>query len=257
MVQTQKKAVVVSQALVTLARYTTCRLSKEPLALPVVGCVLGNLYNKSAIIELLLGQREDPENNCIHITSLSMVTVLNLTQEIVQNESTIVGNFKETSVLSRFCCPITRKQMNGNLRFVFLTCGCVVAESVTLEMKDLKECVVCSKKITGVATLINPVFPLDLENAKNNLADQIMTRKAGKKGKAAKVTSGVSKKRVTVELLPTINMKLPNMESVEKAVRLENATISAMYYKKDAMGHAIEKKNNWLSKGTHNRYSAC
>ncbi|KAJ7231458.1 Rtf2 RING-finger-domain-containing protein [Mycena haematopus] len=83
------------------ARWNFCALSKRRLQEPVVSCALGKLYNKDAVIEFLLDRDAygDGENICGHIRSLKR---------------------------PQFVCPLTLKEMNGTMPFVYLRpCGCV------------------------------------------------------------------------------------------------------------------------------------
>jgi hypothetical protein len=67
-------------------------------------------------------------------------------------------------MVSRFVCPITLKEMNGKLKFVYLnTCGCVFSE------QGLKE--VPSSTCIQVRLITNDIFCLDILFVNSILAD--------------------------------------------------------------------------------------
>ncbi len=73
MVKTQQKAPVADAAIQLLARWFSCALSNEMLREPIVACGLGRLYNKEAVLELLVsGRQADPST--AHIKSLKVRT---------------------------------------------------------------------------------------------------------------------------------------------------------------------------------------
>ena len=57
------------------ARWSTCKLSKEELKEPICGCLLGNLYNKSSILEYLIDKSAFGDGDILvsHIKSLKVI----------------------------------------------------------------------------------------------------------------------------------------------------------------------------------------
>jgi hypothetical protein len=105
----------------------------------------------------------DADVICAHIRSLKDVITLNLTPNPEfrldeqngtgdQKHSTVHAKEKqvtvmggdETVVKAQFICPITRREMNGQHRFVFSRrCGCVVSEQAIKKIEE-RQCLVVS-----------------------------------------------------------------------------------------------------------------
>lgn len=140
-------------------RWAFCALSKQPLRQPVVSCPLGKLYNKEAVISYLL----NPPSTSIestpfgsdgvlvasHIRSLKDVTTLRLTPNPSLDDAhdpesstttparaTTVGGSTESHEAAPFVCPISLREMNGSIKFVYRTpCGCVMSDVALKEMR--------------------------------------------------------------------------------------------------------------------------
>ncbi|BGP41131.1 Replication termination factor 2 [Rhodotorula kratochvilovae] len=126
-----------------------CALSKLPLAPPVVACPLGRMYNKDALISHLLAPTlaqspfgADGQQVAGHIRSLKDVVTLHLTPN--PSLSPVGGSSSSdapTAALlgqgeadrgppAAFVCPISLREMNGSVRFVFRRpCGCVLSDA--------------------------------------------------------------------------------------------------------------------------------
>nr|CAG8597809.1 6484_t:CDS:2 [Entrophospora candida] len=129
LVKEKQKEVRPDQNALTIAIWFFCALSKRPLQEPVVSCALGKLYNKDAIIEYLLNNSAygDGDTICSHINSLKDVVTLKLTTNLIYKENP--NSHSDQGMTSKFVCPITMKEMNGKLKFVYLnTCGCTFSE---------------------------------------------------------------------------------------------------------------------------------
>ncbi len=117
-----------------LARWTTCRLSGERLASPVVADELGFLFNKDAVVAALVTKSLPPE--LAHISSLRHLIDLRLarnTNYSGQNAASVAdyqpGNGAE------WCCPVTGLELNGRYRFAVLRgSGHVVSEKALKEV---------------------------------------------------------------------------------------------------------------------------
>ncbi|THH10572.1 hypothetical protein EW145_g1227 [Phellinidium pouzarii] len=107
------------------ARWFYCALSKRPLQEPIVSCALGKLYNKDALLEYLLDKSAygDGDEICGHVKSLKDVKTLKLTPN-----PTPANPDSSSTERPQFVCPLTLKEMNGGVPFVYIaTCGCVVS----------------------------------------------------------------------------------------------------------------------------------
>eukprot|EP00187_Rhodella_violacea_P004527 CAMPEP_0174891556 /NCGR_PEP_ID=MMETSP0167-20121228/6618_1 /TAXON_ID=38298 /ORGANISM="Rhodella maculata, Strain CCMP736" /LENGTH=204 /DNA_ID=CAMNT_0016129783 /DNA_START=99 /DNA_END=710 /DNA_ORIENTATION=+ len=125
-------------------QWTSCALSRAPLAAPVAACRLGRLYNKPALLTALLARKSDPPlaiDPIAHVRNLRDVVDCNV--QFVPDSSPPVLR-----------CPVTLKDAHGGTRFVVLwPCGCVVAEAAVRRAgarggeDGLGECVVCGKEV--------------------------------------------------------------------------------------------------------------
>lgn len=140
---------------------------QQPLQQPVVSCPLGRLYNKEAVIAYLLNPPTSAESQTPfgsdgqlvagHIRSLKDVVTLSLTPNpnLDSNDShdgnggnggggggdqTLIGAANERDPPAPFVCPISLREMNGAVKFVYRKpCGCVVADSALREMRKSLE----------------------------------------------------------------------------------------------------------------------
>jgi hypothetical protein len=192
LVKEKQKEARPDQNAVLIATWFFCALSKRLLQDPVVACRLGKLYNKDAVLEYLLNKQAygDGDKICSHINSLRDVKTLKVTPNPSFKKASGSAANTEQSMTSRFICPISMKEMNGKVKFVYLdTCGCVFSEQGLKQVPN-GTCVQCSKpyKPEDVRT-INPA-PEELERLKNELAEK--TRSKGKK-KQKKADKGKAK----------------------------------------------------------------
>ncbi|KAM1089732.1 hypothetical protein ACFX1X_017730 [Malus domestica] len=118
-----------------LSKWLNCALSNEPLKEPCVMDFLGNVFNKEALVEALLGKKVPKAFG--HIKGLKDMISIHLTP--------ITGaEFNRQSVAGpRFQCPITGVEFNGKCKFVGLrTCGHVLSSKALKEIKS-STCLVC------------------------------------------------------------------------------------------------------------------
>ncbi|EXX71425.1 DUF602-domain-containing protein [Rhizophagus irregularis] len=184
LVKEKKKEVRPDQNAMKIATWFYCALSKKLLQDPVVACALGKLYNKDAIIEYLLNKNAygDGDIICSHISNLKDVKPLKLAANPAFKETTgaSIAHFDQ-GMVSRFVCPITLKEMNGKLKFVYLnTCGCVFSEQGLKEVPS-STCIQCGKpfKQDDIITL-NP-SPAEQEKLKIALEERKTKAKEKKK----------------------------------------------------------------------------
>ncbi|KAF2310445.1 hypothetical protein GH714_010339 [Hevea brasiliensis] len=104
-----------------LSKWLNCALSNEPLTQPCVIDRLGNIFNKEALVEALIGKKLPKEFGYIK----GLKDMLNIKLEPIPGEE---------SNNARFHCPITGLEFNGKYKFFALkNCGHV------LSAKALKE----------------------------------------------------------------------------------------------------------------------
>jgi hypothetical protein len=250
-----------------VAKYTLCSISKTPLQAPIVACYYGKLYNKDAILELLIDRDSfgDADILCPHIKSLKDIVTLNLElnpQGTKPVKSIVANDFQDNQTVFPFICPITKKEMNGHSKFIFLqSCGCVVSE---LALKTIKtnECLVCNLRFEPEdVIIINPITEKDIKVA-NDRIDMRLSKK--KKRKVQKLdpkkrktnqepallgSSDEEKKLKKSKRQKGINMVMPDMSTVHGATSSLSDAVSKLY-KRD--GEKV--KETWMTKGTFNRY---
>lgn len=117
-------------------RMTTCAISQGPLKQPIVGCKLGRLYNKDAVIEKLLKKQMPPHSR--HIRALK--DVVDISAKYSKDEE------------PRLFCEISMQDLNNGItKASFLwECGCLIASKAIKESASLKkgtgnECPRCGK----------------------------------------------------------------------------------------------------------------
>ncbi len=226
-----------------------CQLSKEPLKQPIVSDVLGKLYNKDAILEYLLNESNngDADVICQHIKSLKNIVTLKVTPNplVKGASSALLYNSTQEQLAFPFICPVSQKEMNGLVRFCYLPCGCVFSEQA-LKQVSCSDCLVCGKPFDNEKIiLLNPSSTEEIQIAQNRL----------KKRRASDDEKSKKKKRKPQEA--SINMDMPNLDSLNAATIPASAAIGSLYAKKDKDGKVIDKEANWLSKSNFNRYAAC
>ena len=106
-----------------------CSMTKEQLRKPIVGDRLGQLYNKTSIIEYLLNKNKP--KGFEHIKSLKNVKELKCTI----NDNGYIQ------------CQISQEEFSGLNKFFFLwTCGCVFSKTAMDELGIKKKCINCNSE---------------------------------------------------------------------------------------------------------------
>ena len=115
-----------------------CSMTKEQLRKPIVGDRLGQLYNKTSVIEYLLNKNKS--KGFEHIKSLKNVKELKC--EINDN-----GYIQ---------CPISQEEFSGLNKFFFLwTCGCVYSKNAMDELNIKNKCINCNMNFDSKKDLIS------------------------------------------------------------------------------------------------------
>ena len=106
-----------------------CSMTKEQLIKPIVGDRLGQLYNKTSVIEYLLNKNKP--KGFEHIKSLKNVKELKCTI----NDNGYIQ------------CQISQEEFSGLNKFFFLwTCGCVFSKTAMDELGIKKKCINCNSE---------------------------------------------------------------------------------------------------------------
>lgn len=210
-----------------LEKWNHCFLSGEALSNPIVGCGLGRLYNKEAVIKYLLDRDAFPESQEMmsHITSLKDLINLKLTSSSSHSSSKPVNqqtSYKDAEAM--FVCPVTGREMNGKFRFIFYRgCGCVLSEEALKELKagDAK-CIACGKD-AGKAV---PIYGSEqaVEALRQSLA-------RNKKTVLSSKTPSMVKRKLDEDSQPSTKGKLLLSELTGEVVALKKTKNTQMLYK--------------------------
>lgn len=193
MVRTKSKAASVEKDQLNFEKWNLCALSMRPLQKPIVACRLGRLYNKEAIINLLLDRDQYSEvaEAFSHIKGLKDVKELTLKESLDKKP--------EDGKSVSFVCPVTGKEMNGKGRFFYYkTCGCTMSySSLDVSKEPENSCLSCGKPV-------------------NNETDQITLNGSSEEVKALKekLSMEISTKRPK----KTNIKKIKDEEPVEEAI---------------------------------------
>ncbi|KNZ76140.1 UPF0549 like protein [Termitomyces sp. J132] len=220
LVKSKPKAEQADKANQTRARWFFCALSKAKE--PVVSCALGKLYNKDSIIEYLLDKSAygDGETICGHIRSLKDIKKLNL----APNSSRAPA--PDGSERPQFICPLTLREMNGLIPFVYVSsCGCVFSQAglktVTQTSDDeLSLCPQCGKKYSSSTDILqlNPSPEEEGRMCELMVRQRLLEpppKKSGKKRKAAVDGEEEPAKKKKEDAKPSLN---PSVAAASRAV---------------------------------------
>lgn len=129
-----------------LSKWLNCALSSEPLREPCVVDKLGNIFNKQALVEALLGKKLPREFG--YIKGLKDMVRIKLT-EIPGLEDDVSGGGG-----ARYQCPITGLEFNGKYKFFALrTCGHVLSAKALKEVKS-SSCLVCHEEFDELDKIV-------------------------------------------------------------------------------------------------------
>ena len=128
------------------SRWTTCAISGEPLADPVVADAAGHLFNRESVLTYLLEKRSVPA--FAHLKRMRDVFAL--------QPGTVRGGCRV------FVCPVTQTEANAAHAFVALrTCGCVLSDAA-LKIVRGDGCPACGVRFDRVRDAVRLV-PTDEE----------------------------------------------------------------------------------------------
>ncbi len=119
-------------------RMTHCAISQTLLIPPIVADHVGNLFNKSSLLEYLLAtsRTHTTQTQYSHITSLRDVINVTLTYDESKRDN--------ISQYASYMCPVTSLPANGRYRFVVMSgCGCVLSERAIKQVTSRPDDAVC------------------------------------------------------------------------------------------------------------------
>ncbi|KAJ7955618.1 Protein RTF2-like [Quillaja saponaria] len=120
-----------------LSKWMNCALSNEPLREPCVVDRLGNIFNKEALVEALLGKKLPKEFG--HIKGL---------KDMIKIQLDMIPGAEDVGAGTRFQCPISGLEFNGKCKFFALkNCGHVLSAKALKEVKS-SSCLVCHEEFS-------------------------------------------------------------------------------------------------------------
>lgn len=112
--------------------WSHCALSQKPLSLPIVSDSTGNLYNKDAVLEYLLGaskQTQDVNVAARDRTAGAIKSLRDIVEVRFGVEEEEGDNTSKSSAL-KLVCPVSGKRLGPGVKAVYLIpCGHAFAES--------------------------------------------------------------------------------------------------------------------------------
>ena len=170
--------------------WTTCALSHQPLSIPVVSDAMGTLYNKDAVLDLLLteGQKEKPTSKEeLESKKETFKDRLRSLKDVVE----VIFHFDAES--KKWSCPVTNKTLGPGTKAIYLVpCGHAFAESLVATVPG-DVCLQCNEPYTK--DNIIPILPTS-QTDKDRLSERLdrlkssglthSLKKASKEGKGGK-----------------------------------------------------------------------
>ncbi|KAF8782686.1 replication termination factor 2-like [Argiope bruennichi] len=204
LVRTKKKPEQKDKNAETVAKWKHCAISQNPLRKPIVACELGRLYNKEAVIEHILNKSAISSSHVAnHITKLSDVKELNLTEKPDFQQKNPMGDEYVDLNNSQYICPVTGLDMNGKQKFYFVwKCGCVFSERAIKEVKS-ETCHKCGNLLNPNDIIVINGTDEEIEVLKEKMVERRRLAKLEKKKKRSATATETS------------------AESIEKKIKLE------------------------------------
>ena len=126
-IRVRKRKRRINKAEIQKTKSNLCSMTKEQLRKPIVGDRLGQLYNKTSVIEYLLNKNKP--TGFEHIKSLKNVKDL----KCLINDNGYIQ------------CQISQEEFSGLNKFFFLwTCGCVFSKTAIDELNIKNKCINCN-----------------------------------------------------------------------------------------------------------------
>ena len=126
-IRVRKRKRRINKAEIQKTKSNLCSMTKEKLRKPIVGDRLGQLYNKTSVIEYLLNKNK--AKGFEHIKSLKNVKDL----KCIINDNGYIQ------------CQISQEEFSGLNKFFFLwTCGCVFSKTAMDELNIKNKCINCN-----------------------------------------------------------------------------------------------------------------
>ncbi|XP_002523496.2 replication termination factor 2 [Ricinus communis] len=164
-----------------LSKWLNCALSNEPLMQPCVIDKLGNVFNKEALVEALIGKKLPKEFGYIK----GLKDMINIKLEPIPGE-------KEELYGAKFHCPISGLEFNGKYKFYALkNCGHVLSAKALKEVKS-SACLVCYKEFEEFDKIVINGSDEEVADLRERLEEERLKVKDKKSKKVKKGEVGVN-----------------------------------------------------------------
>ncbi|XP_076918529.1 uncharacterized protein LOC143578990 [Bidens hawaiensis] len=167
-----------------LSKWLNCALSNEPLKRPIVVDSLGNVFNKQALVEALLGKKVPKAFG--YIKGLKDMVPVEL--------DPIPGSDSDV----KFQCPVTGLEFNGKYKFYALKgCGHVLSAKALKEIKS-STCHVCRKEFMEDDKIVINGSEDEVVKLRERMESEKLQLRERKVKKVKNVESGVGDEVVKV-----------------------------------------------------------
>ncbi|KAI4114369.1 MAG: hypothetical protein LQ345_004839 [Seirophora villosa] len=217
--------------------WSHCALSQQPLSIPIVSDSTGNLYNKDAVLENLLGAAKQSQDGAnVAGNDRTAGTIKNL-KDVVEvrfdiEEEEEGDKSSKPSPSLRLVCPVSGKRLGPGVKAVYLVpCGHAFAESAIREMPG-EQCLQCNEPYSADnVILILPTSTAEKDRLRDRLSRLQSTglthslKKALGSGKKRKKDTSTKKGETTNFADVTAGPEMPPEEDAaipsSKAIRNE------------------------------------
>ncbi|KAF2596872.1 hypothetical protein F2Q68_00007919 [Brassica cretica] len=162
-----------------LSKWLNCALSNEPLAEPCVIDLLGNLFNKEALVNALLLKRLPKQFS--YIKGL---------KDMVNIKLADVADFDGDTTSAKFQCPVSGLEFNGKYKYFALRgCGHVMSAKALKEVKSCS-CLVCHADVKDSDKIVINGTEEEVGLLRERMEEKAKLRE--KKGASKKSKNGVA-----------------------------------------------------------------
>lgn len=166
-----------------LSKWLNCALSNEPLAEPCVIDLLGNLFNKEALVNALLSKKLPKQFS--YIKGLKDMVNIKLTPVAGSD-----GSAQDT-INAQFQCPVSGLEFNGKYKFFVLRgCGHVMSAKALKEVKS-SSCLVCHADVTDSDKIVINGTEEEVSLLRERMEEE-KAKLREKKGNSKKSKNGVA-----------------------------------------------------------------
>ncbi|KAL0735048.1 hypothetical protein Bca4012_011258 [Brassica carinata] len=166
-----------------LSKWLNCALSNEPLAEPCVVDLLGNLFNKEALVNALLSKKLPKQFSYIK----GLKDMVNIKLAHVAGGDSVSGG----TTSARFQCPVSGLEFNGKYKFYALRgCGHVVSAKALKEVKS-SSCLVCHADVRDSDRIVINGTEEEVRSLREKMEEE-KAKVREKKGGSKKSKNGVA-----------------------------------------------------------------